>query len=58
MQAATWLVENEGPVIKEMVNKHPDYRLVMVGHSLGAGETFYDPSSGLLWHENCYSSRK
>jgi hypothetical protein len=37
-----WLVENEGPVIKELVKKHPDYRLVMVGHSLGAGETFYD----------------
>ncbi|GAQ91221.1 hypothetical protein KFL_007460020 [Klebsormidium nitens] len=36
-KAAQWLVENEGPFIANLVKENPDFRLVMVGHSLGAG---------------------
>lgn len=38
VQAAQWLVENEGPFIANLVKENPDFRLVMVGHSLGAGK--------------------
>lgn len=40
LQAATWFVENELSKVTKIVKEHPGYELLLVGHSLGAGEPF------------------
>ncbi|XP_061350970.1 uncharacterized protein LOC133296030 [Gastrolobium bilobum] len=37
LKAAEWVLEAECKVLKELVEKHPNYTLTFVGHSLGSG---------------------
>ncbi|XP_061352850.1 uncharacterized protein LOC133297694 [Gastrolobium bilobum] len=37
LKAAEWVLDAECKVLKELVEKHPDYTLTFVGHSLGSG---------------------
>jgi hypothetical protein len=39
LQAATWFVENELSKVADFVRARPGYELLLVGHSLGAGES-------------------
>ncbi|XP_057547288.1 uncharacterized protein LOC130825860 [Amaranthus tricolor] len=35
--AAVWVLEKEGDLLRELLEKHPDYTLTFAGHSLGSG---------------------
>jgi CO dehydrogenase nickel-insertion accessory protein CooC1 len=39
LSAAEWFVENKLAQVKELLHQRPGYELLLVGHSLGAGET-------------------
>lgn len=43
VQAAECLLKMEGEYVAGLLAKHPDYHLVFVGHSLGAGERTCEP---------------
>ncbi|XP_021765099.1 uncharacterized protein LOC110729638 isoform X2 [Chenopodium quinoa] len=36
-RAAVWVLEKEGDLLRELIEKHPDYTLTFAGHSLGSG---------------------
>ncbi|XP_048496951.1 uncharacterized protein LOC104888536 isoform X2 [Beta vulgaris subsp. vulgaris] len=36
-RAAVWVLEKEGDLLRELLEKHPDYTLTFAGHSLGSG---------------------
>ncbi|KAL9240462.1 hypothetical protein vseg_014678 [Gypsophila vaccaria] len=36
-RAAVWVLEKEGNLLREQLEKHPDYTLTFAGHSLGSG---------------------
>ncbi|KAK9724634.1 hypothetical protein RND81_05G088400 [Saponaria officinalis] len=36
-RAAVWVLEKEGDLLREQLEKHPDYTLTFTGHSLGSG---------------------
>jgi len=38
LQAATWFVQKELQKVADMVKERPGYELLLVGHSLGAGQ--------------------
>ncbi|KAK8576607.1 hypothetical protein V6N13_032526 [Hibiscus sabdariffa] len=37
LKAAGWVLDAECDILKELVEKHPDYTLTFAGHSLGSG---------------------
>lgn len=36
-RAAVWVLEKEGDLLRELLEKHPNYTLTFAGHSLGSG---------------------
>ena len=38
LQATAWFVKNELPTVRRICAANPGYELLLVGHSLGAGE--------------------
>lgn len=36
-RAAVWVLEKEGDLLRELIEKYPDYTLTFAGHSLGSG---------------------
>ncbi|CAI5466804.1 unnamed protein product [Closterium sp. Yama58-4] len=37
LEAAKWVAQSQGQLIAHLLSQNPDYSLVTVGHSLGAG---------------------
>ncbi|MQM12947.1 hypothetical protein Taro_045866 [Colocasia esculenta] len=37
LKAAAWILDEEGEILKELLDKHPEYSLTFAGHSLGSG---------------------
>lgn len=37
LKAAQWVFEQDSEVLRDMLEKYPNYRLTFIGHSLGAG---------------------
>ncbi|CAL0300711.1 unnamed protein product [Lupinus luteus] len=37
LKAAAWVLDSEGQILRELVEKHPNYTLTFAGHSLGSG---------------------
>jgi hypothetical protein len=46
LEAAKWMVANELERVVGICREHPGYKLLLVGHSLGAGE---EGRSGRRW---------
>jgi hypothetical protein len=38
LKAATWMVDNKLEEVRKTLDENPGYSLLLVGHSLGAGE--------------------
>ena len=39
LKAATWMVDNKLEEVRKALDQYPGYSLLLVGHSLGAGES-------------------